>query len=90
MLRNISLFGLCRRTYEELDEVKVTAGGGRVERGPLLAVCRVHVRTKLNQHLRDKGSLVTSSIQSIQYDKCCGSGAGSGPFLDFRAYQKPA
>ena len=37
--------------YEELDEVEVAAGGGRMQRGPLLTVRGIHIRTKLHQHL---------------------------------------
>ena len=68
MLRNIVCFDSVGRTYEELDEVQVTAGGGCVERGPLLAVCRVHVRTKLNQHLREK---FIQSHKSVRYNAYC-------------------
>lgn len=44
-------------TYEELDQVEVTAGCCRVERGPLLTVRGIHVRAKLNQHLNINQSI---------------------------------
>ena len=38
-------------TYEKFDEVKVAAGGGRMQWRPVLAIRGIHIRSELHQNL---------------------------------------
>ena len=53
---------VCPVVDEKLDEVEVAAGGGRVERSPLLRVRRVHVRAELHEHLHHLLAVVDAAL----------------------------
>ena len=54
---------VCARVDEELDEVEVSAGGGGVQRGPLLGVGGVGVAAVRDEQLHHLLAVVDAALQ---------------------------